>query len=210
MNVLDTERPLAKHFFDWCSGEIPGYAAGALDYEAAGFRFRVGPRSFFQVNRFLVDALAETVLGGVSGDHALDLYAGVGLFSLPLANRFSRVVAVEGAYSGAADLRVNAERAGVAVEVVKADSAAYLAGLQERPDFVLADPPREGLGKSAVRELIRIGAPRLTVVACDPATLARDLQTLLGDGGYRLRQLTMVDLFPQTFHIETVAELDRD
>ncbi len=208
-NVLDTERPLAKHFFDWCAGEIPGYAPGAIEYDAAGYRFRVGPRSFFQVNRFLADALVTGILPSSSGETALDLYAGVGLFSLGLANRFHKVTAVESAASAVADLRFNAERAHKEIDVVRADSAEHLAKVQSKPDFVLADPPREGLGKAATRELIRIAPPRLTVVACDPATLARDLQSLLGTGEYRLRQLTLVDLFPQTYHFETIAELER-
>jgi 23S rRNA (uracil1939-C5)-methyltransferase len=78
--------------------------------------------------------------------------------------------------------------------------------LEETPDFILADPPRAGLGKLAVKELARIRAPRLTIVSCDPATLARDLQGLIA-GGYRIDKITLVDLFPQTFHLEAVVEL---
>ena len=145
-----------------------------------------------------MDGLATDILTSFSAETALDLYAGVGLFSLGLANRFSKLTAVESAASAVADLRFNAERAGVQVDVVRADSAEYLAGLENTPDFVLADPPREGLGKTTTRELIRIAVPRLTIVACDSATLARDLQTLLGTGGYRLRQLTLVEIcFPR-------------
>jgi 23S rRNA (uracil1939-C5)-methyltransferase len=81
---------------------------------------------------------------------------------------------------------------------------AFLTSLETRPEFVLADPPRAGLGKSAVRELLRLKPPRLNIVSCDPATFARDLGTLLA-GGYRLDRLTLIDLFPQTYHIETVA-----
>jgi 23S rRNA (uracil1939-C5)-methyltransferase len=82
----------------------------------------------------------------------------------------------------------------------------YLAGLRQTPELILADPPRTGLGKYAVRELLRIRAPQLAIVSCDPATLARDLQGLLA-GGYHIRQITLVDLFPQTFHVETVVHL---
>jgi 23S rRNA (uracil1939-C5)-methyltransferase len=85
-------------------------------------------------------------------------------------------------------------------------SEEYLTTLQEKPDLILGDPPRAGLGKHAVRELARIHAPRLTIVSCDPATLARDLQGLLASG-YRIDKVTLVDLFPQTFHIETVVHL---
>jgi 23S rRNA (uracil1939-C5)-methyltransferase len=78
--------------------------------------------------------------------------------------------------------------------------------LQETPDLILADPPRAGLGKLVVKDLARIRAPRLTIVSCDPATLARDLQGLVAEN-YRIDKLTLVDLFPQTFHLETVVEL---
>lgn len=208
-NVLDTDKPLARHFFDWCAGEIPGYASGAIEYEAAEQCFRVGPRSFFQVNRFLPTALVDEALKGAEGETALDLYAGVGLFSIALATRFRKVTAVESSPSGIADLRHNAARAGVDVESVRSATEEYLIGLDEVPDFVLADPPRDGLGKSAVQELLRLSPKRLHIVACDPATLSRDLRALT-EGGYRLEAMTLVDLFPQTYHLETIAYCTRD
>ncbi|MBC7925118.1 MAG: class I SAM-dependent RNA methyltransferase [Bryobacteraceae bacterium] len=205
LNVLETGKPLARHFFDWCAEHLPGYASGAIDCLAASERFRVGPRSFFQVNRFLVDALVDAALSrATEGQQALDLYAGVGLFSLPLARRFGQVTAVEGSASGVADLRFNSERAGVSIEAIKAETSEYLTGLDTTPDFVLADPPRDGLGKNAVRELIRLRPKRLTILACDPATLARDLQGLL-ESGYQIEAMTLVDLFPQTYHLETIV-----
>ncbi|HYO80724.1 MAG TPA: class I SAM-dependent RNA methyltransferase [Bryobacteraceae bacterium] len=208
-NVLESDQPPARRFFDWLAPGIPGYAPGALDYEAAGHVYRVSPRSFFQVNRSLVDAMAAEALGDAQGEMALDLYAGVGLFSLPLAQRFNRVTAVESSGSGAADLRHNASRAGLQVNAVRAEAGEYLLTEETAPDFVLADPPREGLGKAVVRELLRIGPKQLNIVACDPATLGRDLRALV-DGGYRLEALTLLDLFPQTYHIETVAKCVRD
>jgi 23S rRNA (uracil1939-C5)-methyltransferase len=108
--------------------------------------------------------------------------------------------------SAVRDLRFNAERAGVDLEIVQSDTESFLQKLQARPDFVLADPPRTGLGKTVVGRLADLKPPRITIVACDPATLARDLPGLLA-AGYRLERMTMIDLFPQTFHIETVAEL---
>jgi 23S rRNA (uracil1939-C5)-methyltransferase len=200
LNVLETERPLARHFFEWCATEIPGYAAGAIRQGG----FRVGPRSFFQVNRFLTERLVEAATGDVSGGSALDLYAGVGLFSLPLSARFAQVTAVESGAHAVADLRENAP----AVRAVRSSADEYLSGLDEAPDFVMADPPREGLGKIVVRELVRLKPRRLHVVACDPATLARDLRGLL-DAGYSVEKMAMVDLFPQTFHLETVVWLSR-
>src|SRR3984885_15106927 len=163
--------------------------------------FQVSRNSFFQVNRFLVDRLVECAIGGAKGEWAVDLYAGVGLFSAKLAGRFDKVTAVESSSSSLRDLAHN-----FAQPAVNANVEDYLAGLDETPDFILADPPRAGLGKAAVKELARIHAPPLTIVSCDPATLARDLQGLLAQN-YRIEKITLVDLFPQTFHLETVVEL---
>jgi 23S rRNA (uracil1939-C5)-methyltransferase len=207
VNVLDSGgRRLQRAFFDWCEESMPGATARALDYEAAGFLFRVSHQAFFQVNRFLIEPLVETALAGAAGETATDLYAGVGLFSLPLARRFASVTAVESGAAAVADLAHNAQRAGVAVQALRAAAELHLEGLARRPDFVLADPPRAGLGAGVVRQLLRLAPPCLTVVSCDPSTLARDLAALVG-GGYRLAALTLVDLFPQTCHIESVAVL---
>jgi 23S rRNA (uracil1939-C5)-methyltransferase len=159
------------------------------------------------VNRFLVDALAEAALGNAEGEQALDLYAGVGLFSLPLARRFRTVTAVEASAGAARDLRFNAERAGVAIAVEQKPAEASLEGLDRAPDLVLADPPRAGLGRGVVARLVRLHPRQITIVACDPATLARDLAPLVANS-YRITRLTLVDLFPQTYHFETVAQLE--
>jgi len=207
VNVLETAGPrLARSFFDWCAETIPGAGAPALDYIAAGEGYRVGHRSFFQVNRFLIDRLVETALDGFPGGTALDLYAGVGLFSLPLARRGGEVTAVESGAGAQIDLRFNAERAALTIKSVQDAADRYLASLEQPPDFVLADPPRTGLGPAVVGHLVRLRPRHLTIVSCDPATLARDLRGLL-DGGFALEHLTMVDLFPQTAHIESVARL---
>jgi 23S rRNA (uracil1939-C5)-methyltransferase len=206
INVLETDRPVARHFFDWCARSIPGAAAGSLDCAAAGQVYRVSHRSFFQVNRFLIDELVDRALGQAEGETAADLYAGVGLFSLALARRFGSVAAVESGASAIRDLEFNAARASLAVRTERSTVEMYLERLERPPDFLLADPPRAGLGKTVVRELLRLRTPRLTILACDPATLARDLGHLTA-GGYRLERMTLVDLFPQTYHIETVAHL---
>ncbi len=206
VNVLESGRPVARGFFDWCAEQVPGYAADAIEYAAGGVEYRVHHRSFFQVNRFLTEPLVEAATEGAEGGSAVDLYSGVGLFAIPLARRFQSVTAVETSPSAVRDLEFNAQRAGVAVEVRREPAEAFLGACEKRLDFVLADPPRAGLGKAAVRELLRLKPPLLTIVACDPATLARDLAALLA-GGYAIEQLTLIDLFPQTFHIETVARL---
>jgi 23S rRNA (uracil1939-C5)-methyltransferase len=163
--------------------------------------FQVSRNSFFQVNRCLIDPLVECAVGSSQGQWAVDLYAGVGLFAVKLAERFTKVTAVESGGSAFRDLTHNFAQASVNANVED-----YLAAMQETPDFILADPPRTGLGKLAVKDLARIRAPRLTIVSCDPATLARDLQGLLAES-YRIDKITLVDLFPQTFHLETVVEL---
>ena len=176
---------------------------GAIDYQG----FRVSPNSFFQVNRFLIDDLVQCATRERAGEWAVDLYAGVGLFSVRLAEAFKRVTAVESSRRAFRDLQFNIERRELQVAAENQPAEDYLTGLHQTPELILADPPRTGLGKVAVQELLRIRAPRLTIVSCDPATLARDLQGLLA-GGYVIQQMTMVDLFPQTFHLETVAHLE--
>jgi len=206
LNVIDTGRPVARRFFEWCAESIPGLVSGALDYEV---RFRVGSNSFFQVNRFLADRLVEAALEGADGGRALDLYAGVGLFSIPLAGRFHEVTAVEAGRGAALDLEFNAARAGCAnLQVVQSSTEAFLAALDAAPDFVLLDPPRAGLGKHVVARLAELRPPEITIVACDPSTLARDLAGLSA-AGYAIAGLTLVDLFPQTYHLEAVARLER-
>ncbi len=206
LNALETNRPVARRFFDWCAESIPGAAVGALDYGAAGQIYRVSHKSFFQVNRFLIDRLVELALEDAEGATAMDLYAGVGLFSLALARRFRSVTAVESGASAAGDLEFNAARASLAVRAERSTVEMYLEQLPRPPDFMLADPPRAGLGKTVVRQLLRLRPPRLTIISCDPATLARDLGHLTA-AGYRLERLVLVDLFPETYHIETLTHL---
>ena len=194
INALEADRPVARSFYEWFESVV------ALDYG----EFRVSPRSFFQVNRFLIEQMTERALAGRQGKSALDLYAGVGLFALPLARKFESVTAVEAGSSAARDLEVNAQRAGLKIGVGQARVEDFLAKLDRTPDFVLADPPRAGLGKSVTANLQRLKPPRITIVSCDPATLARDLAAL---AGYKIDRVTLIDLFPQTFHIETIVEL---
>ena len=200
INVIDSERAVARRFYEWCESKQ------AIDYTTAFGTFRVSSRSFFQVNRFLVEKLVEAALPAEGGESALDLYAGVGLFALPMARRFRSVTAVETGSSAAHDLEFNASRAEVPVKMEQARVEDYLERLQATPAFVLADPPRAGLGKDVVAHLQRLAPPRVTIVSCDPATLARDLAGL---SSYEIESLTMVDLFPQTYHLETIARLRR-
>jgi 23S rRNA (uracil1939-C5)-methyltransferase len=204
-NVLESEQPVAKRFFEWLGEEVPGTVAGPLEYTVDGNVFQVSGTSFFQINRFLLPRMAELALGDLDrGLEAWDLYAGVGLFSLPMAKRFERVTAVEAGRS-AGDLRENAQRAQARVDVVSEQTEVFLAKARSAPDFVLADPPRAGLGKAATARLAELRPQTLVIVACDPATLARDLAGLLTV--YSIEKITLLDLFPQTFHMETVVRL---
>ena len=180
---------------------------GEFRYGTKAGALRVSGGSFFQVNRFLVEELAAIVAGGRSGEMALDLYAGVGLFSVALAASFRHIVAVESSQGSAADLKYNSPRN---VKAVRSTVDVYLAGqgAKVRPDYVVVDPPRAGLGERLAHAVAKLGAKRVTYVSCDPATLARDLITLTGEG-YRVDGLHLVDLFPQTYHIESVVELVR-
>ncbi|MEZ5401423.1 MAG: RsmD family RNA methyltransferase [Bryobacteraceae bacterium] len=207
VNVLDSgSKHLSHAFFEWCAESMPGALSAALEYPAAGETFRVSHKSFFQVNRFLVDQLVETAIGRVSGDRALDLYAGVGLFTIPLARRFPETVAVETVASAVTDLEHNAKRAGVTVSAVREGAERYLERVEQAPDLIVADPPRAGLGRGVTASLNRLQPQRLIIVSCDPSTLARDLAELTASG-LRIESMTLLDMFPQTAHIETVTQL---
>jgi 23S rRNA (uracil1939-C5)-methyltransferase len=183
--------------------------AGAkeLTYNTGHASYRVSAGSFFQVNRYLTDELVRIVTEARSGTTALDLYAGVGLFSSVLNREFERVIAVESSPTSYADLLYNSA---ANVKRVRAPVEQYLenAAGKLHPDLVVVDPPRAGLGEGVIRNLVRLGAPRITYVSCDPATLSRDLRALL-QSGYRVEQAHLVDLFPQTYHLESVFHLVR-
>jgi 23S rRNA (uracil1939-C5)-methyltransferase len=190
--------------------------ADHLMYRTASAAYRVSAGSFFQTNRFLTDELVRIVTEGQSGDVALDLYAGVGLFSTALCD-MRHIVSVESSPTSTGDLSYNLP---MKAEAVRATTEQYLSGSAKtsrpgkggspaptrKPDLAVVDPPRSGLGERVAGMLVTLGTPRLIYVSCDPVTLARDLVVLLA-GGYRIEKVHMVDLFPQTFHLETVVHL---
>lgn len=182
-----------------------------LTMPALGREFRVSAGSFFQVNtaqaenmaRYLLDSLPLT-----SRDLLLEVYAGVGLFSALLAPRVGKLVAVESSPSSIDDFAANLDEFdhvalydGLAEEVLPA--------LDLAPDIVLVDPPRAGLALPALDALVRMDAPRLAYVSCDPATLARDAKRLLA-ADYHLERSQPFDMFPQTYHIESVNIFTRE
>jgi len=178
-----------------------------LAYNTQLGSYRVSAGSFFQTNRHLLGELLRMVTNGFSGNMALDLYAGVGLFSSVLARSFAQVVAVESSPTAHADLLYNSARN---VKAVRSTTDQFLknraANLQ--PDLVVVDPPRNGLGEMVVRGLAGLGARGITYVSCDPATVSRDLAGLL-NAGYRIQQAHVLDLFPHTYHLESVFHLLR-
>jgi 23S rRNA (uracil1939-C5)-methyltransferase len=194
----------------------PGY----LQHRAGGFAYRVSHLSFFQVNRFLIGELLQAVVGGKQGSFALDLYAGVGFFTLPLAKAFSRVMSVDANLAATEDLRANAKDAGVEVVSENSHTEEFLKKFTERPDFVVLDPPRAGLGAETAARLATLGATEVAYLSCDPSTLARDLAVLTGSERrpqtglepghrYEISDVHLFDLFPQTYHIETLVKLRR-
>jgi len=152
--------------------------------------------------------LIAVVTAGQSGGTALDLFAGVGLFSVVLADRFDRIVAIESSPPALNDLASNLPQNAKAIAAA-VESYLTRAGTKSAADLIVVDPPRAGLGHKVVADLVRLRAPRLTYVSCDPATLARDLVPLRA-AGYDVEQAHLLDLFPQTFHLESVLHLVKD
>ncbi len=184
--------------------------AVAIRYRTGNHEYQVSAGAFFQVNRYLIDELISVVTGNVRGNVALDLYCGVGLFSAALAKNFHHILAVEASQTSYDDLRQNVPANVKAVGARTEDylKSVYDGGARGRPELVVLDPPRSGVGKAVARALVELGAPRVRYVSCDPATLARDLGPLMA-AGYRIEEAHLFDLFPETFHIESVLLLER-
>lgn len=188
----------------------PGY----LSYRVGDAEYRVGHLSFFQVNRFLLPELVNVVLGEAKGKLALDLFAGVGLFTIPLAHRFQRVVAVESNAASARDLEANLQQCGAASPSSRENRVeSFLERWNESPDLVVLDPPRAGVSPQALASLSKLAPASIAYLSCDPATLARDLAVLCGNaakpGPYRISEVHLVDIFPQTYHMEVLVRLSR-
>jgi 23S rRNA (uracil1939-C5)-methyltransferase len=175
-------------------------------YNVGSHSYRVSAGSFFQTNRFLASKLVELVTANRSGRAALDLFAGVGLFTLPMSRNFERITSIEFAQNSFDDLAANA--AVPHIQAVHSTTEDYLNAARGRWDFAIVDPPRAGLGERVAKLLAGLSVPRVAYVSCDPATLSRDLVTLLG-AGFHVEEAHLVDLFPQTYHMETVLHLAR-
>lgn len=182
---------------------------GAWRETIDGDRYLVSAPSFFQVNTRAAAKLRTLVAHAVAESrpaHVVDAYAGVGTFTLPIA-RTARTTAIEASGAALRDLRRNLAHARLDATIVPGD-AAYALGSVGSADVVVVDPPRAGLSRPALDAVVGTGASRIIYVSCDPTTLARDAK-LLHEKGFMLVQATPVDLFPQTYHVETVAVFTR-
>jgi 23S rRNA (uracil1939-C5)-methyltransferase len=197
--------------------------ATSIRYRTGNHEYQVSAGAFFQVNRYLIDELISVVTGNAGGGVALDLYAGGGLFSAALAKNFHHIFAVEASQTSHLDLVQNVP---ANVKAVGARAEDYLQSVylkksalkksgdvksgpgRGRTDLVVLDPPRSGAGKAVINSLLELGAPDVRYVSCDPATLARDIAPFMA-AGYRIKEAHLFDLFPETFHIETVLLLAR-
>jgi 23S rRNA (uracil1939-C5)-methyltransferase len=174
--------------------------------QVLGRPFRVTAGSFFQVNTPVAGAMVEHVLENVQlrpDMTVMDVYSGVGLFSAFLAQKAGRLVAVESSLEAGEDFVVNLDEF-ENVELYEGLAEEVLPRLDLKPDLVLVDPPRAGLERPAREAISAMSPATLVYVSCDPSTLARDGRRL-SDAGYRLRQVTPFDLFPQTYHIESIS-----
>lgn len=180
----------------------------------AGEDYRFDAGCFFQINHALLEPLVLEALSGIdtAGDLALDLYSGVGLFTLPLARRFKTVVAVEANTRACEYARRNLSDAGLTnTRVEESSVGAWMqknASQLATVDLVLLDPPRAGAEAETINAIVALRPAHISYISCDPATLARDLSHLLA-AGYSLASIRAFDLFPQTHHVETVVHLSK-
>ena len=181
-----------------------------ISFVAGENRYFYDAQSFFQGNPFLIEALIETALQDASGKTALDLYCGVGLFTLPLARKFEKVYGVEANEKAIESAKKNIEHARLENAEVYAESVGEWlgenAGKLREIDFILLDPPRPGAEKETIEGILNVKPEQISYVSCEPSTLARDLR-MLCESVYEIESITAIDLFPQTHHVETVVIL---
>lgn len=207
--------PELKHLDAVAGEDDVSLAPPFAEFETNELSLRVGnevyhcnAEAFFQINPALLPELIEFALSDARGETAFDLYCGVGLFTLPLARRFEKVVGIEANPVATRFARRNLDHAGLTnVRVITANVAAGIMKARS-VDFVLLDPPRAGAESVVVKRILDLRPERISYVSCDPATLARDLKKLIA-GGYAIDSLAGFDLFPQTHHVETVVLLRR-
>jgi 23S rRNA (uracil1939-C5)-methyltransferase len=190
---------------------VPLYGTSYLIETVGDLSFRVSPESFFQINRSvtaeLLAYLNTLIVSPVST--LLDLYTGVGLFAISLNKHAEHVIAVESSAFAVTDAEVNLEQNGIEnVELIQGSVEKLLSELDEKVDIALVDPPRSGCPPEVLHWLSENTTQQILYVSCDPTTLARDLKQLT-ESGWRIEAVQPFDMFPQTFHVETVVSLKR-
>ena len=182
----------------------------AINIEILGRVFRVSGGSFFQVNRAIAEKMVSHILETIpryqrlnSQTLLVDVYCGVGLFSAFLAGKVGRLIGIESSPFATEDFVSNLDEF-ENVELYEATAEETLPALEIQPDIILVDPPRQGLAPGVLDALLRLSPTLIVYVSCDPATLGRDARRLSA-GGYRLEQVTPFDLFPQTYHVESIS-----
>jgi len=194
-------------------GEIEYTLAGAnvISDKIAGFEFDISANSFFQTNSRGAEVLFKTVekFAGLSGtETVLDLYSGTGAISLLLSGLCKSVIGMEIVASAVADAQENCLKNGVSnCRFIQGDIRQCLPRIEQKPDLLIIDPPRAGMHKDVVEQVLELGVDRIVYVSCNPATMARDLKMMLDR--YRLLEVQPVDMFPHTYHIEAVARLEK-
>ena len=178
-----------------------------------GRDFKVSAPSFFQVNTAMAEKMVEHLLSALpvtKEDTLLDLYSGVGLFSAFFASRAGRVIGIESSPSACEDFAINLDEF-ENVDLYEGEAEEILPALVAQianPPYIIVDPPRAGLDRHVLDALVKLGPRIIAYVSCDPSTLARDAKRLI-EGGYALKQVTPFDLFPQTYHIESISIFTR-
>jgi 23S rRNA (uracil1939-C5)-methyltransferase len=223
MLVLESDSPEAPeleieagisvaHVFDGQAVIIAGENHVMINVQAEGLpprAFRVSPASFFQVNTVMAGKMVHHLLSRLPIERALvlEVYCGVGLFSAFLATKCGRLIGVESSASACEDFAVNLDEF-ENVELYEDFAENVLPALRARPDIVLADPPRTGIAKEALDAILNMSPRTIAYVSCDPSTLGRDAARLL-QAGYRLSEVTPFDVFPQTYHIESISIFEK-
>ena len=223
-NLSILKRDLLAGGFDWESRPVSLYLSrsqkrtlrvlgpGFVHKTVGDWTFRVSRGSFFQINDVMLESLSRRATQGLGGARALDLFCGVGFFTLPLSKTFGLVWAVDQNAAAILDMEANARTNGRRnCRIFHRDLDTFLRDRRrdlEEVDLVLLDPPRTGIPKTTVGRVADLRASRVVYVSCDPSTLARDLRIILGRG-YAIESLEIVDLFPHSHHMETIARLKR-
>ena len=181
-----------------------------------GLRFRLSPRSFFQINPPQAERLyeqARTYAGLTGAETVLDLYCGTGTITLVMAERAKQAVGAEIVEAAVQDARENARANGITnAEFLLADAgdaAKQLESRNIRSDVIILDPPRKGLATEVIDQIVKMAPQRIVYISCDPATLARDLKLFAAEG-YQTQAVTPVDMFPRCAHVETVVWIQRE